>query len=66
MNLSFDARMGMTKIFDAVGGRYCENCHVAELETDPEARSGIRPYALDPERAKVLWAKTEEIAGERF
>ena len=23
-------------------------------------------YALDPERAKALWAKSEEMVGERF
>jgi hypothetical protein len=27
---------------------------------------GIRPYALDPEHAKALWAKSEEMVGERF
>ncbi len=52
-----------------VGGRYCENCHVAELleGKDTSAVSeGVRPYALDPERAKALWAKSEEMVGERF
>jgi hypothetical protein len=27
---------------------------------------GVRPYAVDPERAKALWAKSEEMVGERF
>jgi hypothetical protein len=27
---------------------------------------GVRPYALDPERAKALWVRSEELAGERF
>ena len=27
---------------------------------------GVRPYALDPEHAKALWAKSEEMVGERF
>ena len=27
---------------------------------------GVRPYALDPEHAKALWAKSEELVGERF
>jgi NAD(P)-dependent dehydrogenase (short-subunit alcohol dehydrogenase family) len=52
-----------------VGGRYCENCHVAELIADQElslVSEGVRPYALDPERAKALWAKSEEMVGERF
>ena len=35
--------------------------------TRPASRSrGVRPYALDPERAKALWAKSEEMVGERF
>jgi NAD(P)-dependent dehydrogenase (short-subunit alcohol dehydrogenase family) len=49
-----------------VGGRYCEDCHVAEIEPDPQRRNGVKPYALDPERAKALWAKSEEMVGERF
>jgi NAD(P)-dependent dehydrogenase (short-subunit alcohol dehydrogenase family) len=46
---------------DEVGGRYCLDCHVAEL-----ADGAVRTYALDPERAKALWAKSEEMVGERF
>jgi NAD(P)-dependent dehydrogenase (short-subunit alcohol dehydrogenase family) len=51
---------------DAVGGRYCEDCHVAEIVMDPAVRGGVRPYALDPARAKALWAKSEEMVGEAF
>lgn len=51
---------------DAVGGRYCEDCHVAEIVDSAEIRSGVRPYALDVEHAKALWAKSEEMVGERF
>jgi NAD(P)-dependent dehydrogenase (short-subunit alcohol dehydrogenase family) len=51
---------------DEVGGRYCEDCHVAEIEPNPAKRAGVKPYALDPERAKALWAKSEELVGERF
>jgi hypothetical protein len=29
-------------------------------------RTGVRGYALDPDRAKALWAKSEEMVGERF
>jgi NAD(P)-dependent dehydrogenase (short-subunit alcohol dehydrogenase family) len=49
-----------------VGGRYCEDCHVAEIEPNPVKRTGVKPYALNPERAKALWAKSEEMVGERF
>jgi NAD(P)-dependent dehydrogenase (short-subunit alcohol dehydrogenase family) len=51
---------------DLVGGKYCEDCNVAELTADPAVRTGVRAYALDPERAKALWAKSEEMVGERF
>jgi NAD(P)-dependent dehydrogenase (short-subunit alcohol dehydrogenase family) len=51
---------------DEVGGLYCEDCHVAELNPDPAARGGVQPYALDPEHAKALWARSEELVGERF
>lgn len=51
---------------DEVGARYCEDCHVAEVTDDPSAKNGVRSYALDPERARALWAKGEEMAGEAF
>ena len=51
---------------EAVGGRYCEDCHVAEISTDPSVRGGVQPYALDTERAKLLWAKSEQMVGEAF
>ncbi|UYY58580.1 SDR family NAD(P)-dependent oxidoreductase [Sphingomonas sp. S2-65] len=51
---------------EEVGGRYCEDCHVAETVEGEGLRGGVRPYALDPERAKALWAKSEEMVGERF
>jgi NAD(P)-dependent dehydrogenase (short-subunit alcohol dehydrogenase family) len=57
---------GFVASADEVGGRYCEDCHVAELQDNPAARGGVRAYALDQERAKALWAKSEEMVGERF
>ncbi|MBV9418891.1 MAG: SDR family NAD(P)-dependent oxidoreductase [Alphaproteobacteria bacterium] len=51
---------------EEVGGLYCEDCHVAERNDNPASRGGIRPYALDAERAKALWAKSEEMVGEKF
>ncbi len=57
---------GVVAPADAVGGKYCEDCHVAEIVSDPRFRGGVQPYALDPERAKALWAKSEEMVGERF
>ena len=49
-----------------VGARYCEDCHVAEVVDDASAKNGVRSYALDPERAEALWAKGEELVGEKF
>ena len=51
-----------------VGGRYSENCQVSEI-TDgliSPVSPGVRSYALNPEHAKALWAKSEEMVGERF
>ena len=49
-----------------VGGKYCEDCHVAELQEGEGIRGGVRAYALDADHAKALWAKSEEMVGERF
>jgi NAD(P)-dependent dehydrogenase (short-subunit alcohol dehydrogenase family) len=59
---------GVVAAADEVAGRYCENCHVAALVEGGISRvsEGVRPYALDPDRAKALWAKSEEMIGERF
>jgi len=54
----------VTASADAIGGRYCEDCQVSPV-TDSGVL-GVRPYALDPKRAELLWAKSEEMVGERF
>ncbi|HYK63525.1 MAG TPA: SDR family NAD(P)-dependent oxidoreductase [Patescibacteria group bacterium] len=51
---------------EAIGGRYCEDCHVAEVNDDATSRVGVRPYALDPDRAEALWRKSEAMVGEKF
>src|SRR3984893_2953174 len=45
---------------DAVGGRYCEDCHVCEVNDDTTSRAGVRSYAINPARANDLWRKSEE------
>ena len=58
---------GVVAPADAVGAHYCEDCHVAEVvDGDAVPRGGVRSYALDGEHAKALWAKSEEMVGERF
>lgn len=49
-----------------VGGHYCEDCHVAEFQDGGGIRGGVQRYALDPENAKALWAKSEVMVGEQF
>jgi NAD(P)-dependent dehydrogenase (short-subunit alcohol dehydrogenase family) len=51
---------------DEIGGRYCEDCAVAAVTDDRESRTGVQSFAVDPERAKALWAMSEELIGERF
>lgn len=46
-----------------MGGVYCENGDIAGETTDPEATTGVRPWATDPETAKRLWALSEGWTG---
>lgn len=58
---------GVVAPAEAVGGRYCEDCHVAErVESDSLLRAGVRSYAIDPARAQALWALSEKMVGETF
>jgi hypothetical protein len=47
---------------------YCRSktANILEGEAASAVSEGVRSYALDPERAKALWAKSEEMVGERF
>ncbi|MBU9187579.1 SDR family NAD(P)-dependent oxidoreductase [Burkholderia gladioli] len=59
---------GVVAPADEVGGRYAENCglsSVTDAELNPAA-PGVRADALDPELAKALWEKSEQMVGERF
>jgi NAD(P)-dependent dehydrogenase (short-subunit alcohol dehydrogenase family) len=52
---------------EAIGARYCEDCHVAEIVSDSDSgRTGVRAYAVDPERARALWIRSEQMVDERF
>jgi len=53
---------------EEVGGRYCEDCQVSQITEGliSPVSPGVRPYALDPEHAKALWASSEALVGERF
>jgi len=45
------------------GGVYLEDCHIAEVTDDPDAREGVRAYALDPTAADALWTLSERLVG---
>jgi NAD(P)-dependent dehydrogenase (short-subunit alcohol dehydrogenase family) len=59
---------GVVASTEEVGGKYCEDCNVGELIAGDSQLSviarGVRGYALDPEKAKALWKKSEEMVGE--
>jgi NAD(P)-dependent dehydrogenase (short-subunit alcohol dehydrogenase family) len=53
-------------VADEIGGRYLEDCGVAERSEDTDGSRGVLPHAIDPDRADALWARSEELVGERF
>ena len=61
---------GVVAPAEEVGGKYCEDCQVGVLiPADQQVSAinqGVRAYALDPESAKALWKKSEEMVGETF
>jgi NAD(P)-dependent dehydrogenase (short-subunit alcohol dehydrogenase family) len=50
---------------EARGGAYCEDCSVAVVSDDASTSSGVRPYAVDPDRASALWALSDTVTGVR-
>ena len=61
---------GVVAPADEIGGRYCENCHVARIVardvTAGTIVEGVLEYALDANTAEALWKKSEELVGENF
>jgi NAD(P)-dependent dehydrogenase (short-subunit alcohol dehydrogenase family) len=59
---------GVVARADEIGGRYCEDCHVAHLVPDnvpiDSITEGVCGYALDANNAEALWKKSEEMVGE--
>jgi NAD(P)-dependent dehydrogenase (short-subunit alcohol dehydrogenase family) len=57
-----------------IGGVYCENADIAELDEgnlnlnydNPVSLRGVKPYSLDAESAKRLWTVSEEMTGISF
>ena len=50
---------------DGMGGIYLEDCGIAPIDDDSQV-SGVRSYAVDPERARQLWTLSEGLTGQTF
>lgn len=59
---------------NGIGGVYCENADIAELDegniehnySDPSSLRGVKPYAVDATLAQKLWTLSEEMTGIQF
>jgi NAD(P)-dependent dehydrogenase (short-subunit alcohol dehydrogenase family) len=60
---------GVVASGDEIGGRFCEECQVSQINDSNERLAkiaGVRSYAVDPANAAALWVKSEEWVGETF
>jgi NAD(P)-dependent dehydrogenase (short-subunit alcohol dehydrogenase family) len=63
-----------SSMLNNIGGVYCENAEVAELDLgniehrydEPLTLRGVQPYSLDEANAKQLWKLSEEMTGVKF
>lgn len=63
-----------TPLLENIGGVYCENCDIAEIDNgqiehrfdDPSTIRGVQPYSIDKENAERLWKLSEEILRMKF
>lgn len=61
-------------MLNGIGGVYCENADIAELDNgnignrydDPLTLRGVQAYSLDEANAKRLWTLSEEMTGITF
>lgn len=57
-----------------MGGIYCEDCEVADLDngnmehnySEPATLRGVKPYSIDAAHAKKLWSLSEAMTGVSF
>jgi len=63
-----------SKTLDNIGGVYCENAEIAELDLghfapqydEPWTLRGVQPYSLDETNARRLWKLSEDLTGISF
>jgi NAD(P)-dependent dehydrogenase (short-subunit alcohol dehydrogenase family) len=61
-------------LLENVGGVYCENCNIAEIDNgqiehrfdEPSTIRGVKPYSINPEKAELLWKLSEKMIGIKF
>ncbi|WP_343672918.1 SDR family NAD(P)-dependent oxidoreductase [Chitinophaga sp.] len=61
-------------LLNNIGGVYCEDCDVAEIDNGqithdyamPATLHGIKPYSIDTDNAEKLWRLTETLAEIQF
>lgn len=52
---------------NGMGGVYCADCDISHaVPGDSTDHAGVRPWAIDTEQAKRLWAMSEDLTGVTF
>ena len=59
---------------EGLGGLYCENAEVAEVDNgsiehrydEPWTLRGVKPYSIDPDNGRRLWTLSEQMTGITF
>ena len=49
-----------------LGHRYLEDCRIAKVREQPDYRTGVMSYALDPAKAAKLWTATERLINRKL
>lgn len=63
-----------SKLLNKIGGVYCEDCDIAEMDfgniehhyDEPATLRGVKPYSVDQENAQRLWKLSEQMTGIEF
>lgn len=63
-----------SNMLDDIGGVYCEDADIAELDTgnivheynEPSTQRGVQVYSLDKSNARKLWELSEELIDIKF
>lgn len=49
-----------------IGGRYCVDFKASKIAEGLGTHDSVQGYAVDADNARALWARSEELVGERF